>query len=1020
MPSNSVCRGLCLALCMFWSSGMFLAPWGGVFAQQELDRDADGLTDAQEALAGTDPSLPDSDGDGLLDGWEVVGFQAIGESEVEPLHLYGANPLVKDVFVEIDWMASADGEPATEATNALFVYQAAVDVTRAFRRSGTGIRVHFDLGPDILSRIPPGTRESDVDFSVFDVAPDREKILPYQDRFPARPSRAGGDSVPTGIADLYTVANDPRFFRASRRNLFYYVICAEQSASLEIGDGGDAAAFHPFVDDFSDEEAHRDGLMPSGSQVGVFYRRPIPAYNDPRRVRYHFGVSLFHELGHAFGLGHGGALAGNRWDNTNFKVNYLSIMNHRYQFWGVDTKDGVPVMDFSHGELSAVSELELFEPKGLGVAVSQHVLANLNVARVPDRAFPLNVDWNRDGRVTVSVVRNDLNQNGFIDAEVSVDHDDWGKLSREGFDGIGRRAFSGCGSACDLRTLSQCVPGDFNGDGLTDLFLATATRFRWNLGGEAGPRLFGAPGAALTALGESAPHRNQRFEVGDFLGVGRDSLLWQRPANLAVIEYAGRQPYVVTESAGEVSPASSSVGAWSLEGPPGRFLPLRLSGSGHQLVTTDGRDVAVLTIVETEDRETLAVSWRHSFVGETEPRVVNLQQGRTFSDGLQSVFVFGPRGTFEVRFSSAGFDETGVPVRPPTVRRMDVNGSIRPIEGATVEGATEAFPLHRTDTLLTVDLDGDRVEELVVLGNGRLALAGWTDNQLRLWWSAEETVAGWVLDEDWNRLYHAQLLTGGGEELVLSNGLVWITLAWTPEGVEVLAVNVGALDAGSFVPPGTELSLDTNQRVFPGKFVQGSPEGLLVFDGSVLALAAFDSNPREEGQELSVPMRGFRVQQWVESRADQWIFGDGDRFRRIQGDADPQAELLVQKGEFFGVLDLRPANRVASSFIRRLDAKELAFTEVTPFRRGDVNLDGAVDISDASRFLGFLFLGDGRLPCEDAADANDSGRLDLADTVFILSFLFLERVVPPQPGPDVAGMDPSLDALGCDGFRSNF
>ncbi|HEX8355374.1 MAG TPA: hypothetical protein VF611_20880, partial [Pyrinomonadaceae bacterium] len=37
----------------------------------EPDRDRDDLTDAEEALIGTDPDTRDTDGDALWDGWEV-------------------------------------------------------------------------------------------------------------------------------------------------------------------------------------------------------------------------------------------------------------------------------------------------------------------------------------------------------------------------------------------------------------------------------------------------------------------------------------------------------------------------------------------------------------------------------------------------------------------------------------------------------------------------------------------------------------------------------------------------------------------------------------------------------------------------------------------------------------------------------------------------------------------------------------------------------------------------------------
>lgn len=42
-------------------------------ADSDLDSDQDGLTDAQEAVYGTDPHNPDTDGDGFTDGAEVRG-----------------------------------------------------------------------------------------------------------------------------------------------------------------------------------------------------------------------------------------------------------------------------------------------------------------------------------------------------------------------------------------------------------------------------------------------------------------------------------------------------------------------------------------------------------------------------------------------------------------------------------------------------------------------------------------------------------------------------------------------------------------------------------------------------------------------------------------------------------------------------------------------------------------------------------------------------------------------------------
>ena len=81
------------------------------------------------------------------------------------------------------------------------------------------------------------------------------------------------------------------------------------------------------------------------------------------------------------------------------------------------------------------------------------------------------------------------------------------------------------------------------------------------------------------------------------------------------------------------------------------------------------------------------------------------------------------------------------------------------------------------------------------------------------------------------------------------------------------------------------------------------------------------------------------------------------------------------------------------------------------FRRGEVNLDGRVDISDAVRTLSFLFLGGAPIGCMDAADSDDNGNVNITDPIYLLNHLFLGGRELPPPGIDACGEDPSADEL---------
>lgn len=88
-----------------------------------------------------------------------------------------------------------------------------------------------------------------------------------------------------------------------------------------------------------------------------------------------------------------------------------------------------------------------------------------------------------------------------------------------------------------------------------------------------------------------------------------------------------------------------------------------------------------------------------------------------------------------------------------------------------------------------------------------------------------------------------------------------------------------------------------------------------------------------------------------------------------------------------------------------------------PFRRGDANADGDVDVSDPVFVLLHLFAGGMDPACQASLDADDSGALDISDAVLLLGFLFRGGDAPPAPGARTCGVDPTEDGLTCRAYH---
>jgi hypothetical protein len=134
------------------------------------------------------------------------------------------------------------------------------------------------------------------------------------------------------------------------------------------------------------------------------------------------------------------------------------------------------------------------------------------------------------------------------------------------------------------------------------------------------------------------------------------------------------------------------------------------------------------------------------------------------------------------------------------------------------------------------------------------------------------------------------------------------------------------------------------------------------------------------------------------------IFG-GTSVDAVLDSADPGAITVVVPAIAPGRIDVR-ARSAGSALSNPLPFTVLASTP--RFIRGDANLDGAADLSDAIAVLLHLF-GGRTLSCLDAGDLDDDETISLTDAIFLLEFLFRGGPAPTAPFP-VPGDDPGAGA----------
>lgn len=156
-----------------------VAPTVYLCREDAVDTDGDSICDEAEARYGTDPNNADTDGDSLSDRMELFGLNGLD------LRHYGADPLRKDIFLEIDYYPGLQPDPAAVQ----MVINAFADAPVSNPDGSTGIDLHVIVDDEISA--------ADVD-----------------------------DDLNPAWSDFDLIKDN--YFESRRRNVFHYTLFANQ------------------------------------------------------------------------------------------------------------------------------------------------------------------------------------------------------------------------------------------------------------------------------------------------------------------------------------------------------------------------------------------------------------------------------------------------------------------------------------------------------------------------------------------------------------------------------------------------------------------------------------------------------------------------------------------------------------------------------------------------------------------------------------------------------------------------
>ncbi|WP_395358175.1 hypothetical protein ACHGLA_00760 [Streptomyces sp. YH02] len=414
-----------LTTCTFTGSG--LTPQQGAdMPTLAGESEGSGADSARGYFTITTPSCvalangADSDGDGLMNTWEVAGrgLDFDGDGTVDlPLGdaQYGAVPYRKDLFVEADYMAADKPQPGalTDVVNAFAKapvdeYPDPSDPTKKRYR---GINLHAAEGeslPDVASiqfRTPgPGALDD------FNDLKSGNPVGPCTGFFGTPADRSS--------------SNCANILQA-KRQVYRYMIFGNSFVENPSSSGSSE------WDPTGPPRGGNDFIVTLGSWAPT-------SFSNLGGRKSAETATFMHELGHTLSLGHGGD------DATNCKPNYLSVMNYTLQFAGRDPSRPLDYSSTAKGTAlgttpaTALDEAGLNENNGVYGTPSdpaRNIIYGIGGKLTVAPATNGPTDWNGTNGSTETGVAADINRITSITACTATSpgeslrgYDDWANI----------------------------------------------------------------------------------------------------------------------------------------------------------------------------------------------------------------------------------------------------------------------------------------------------------------------------------------------------------------------------------------------------------------------------------------------------------------------------------------------------------------------------------------------------------------------------------------------------------------